>query len=112
VILRALYGLKSSGYAWRCFLRDTIINTLKFEPTYADPDACWRLAKKPNGEEYYELLLVYVDNILLVSNEGGKVMDQLAEIYDLRKDSLGPWKHIWEQTLIRYRHWMEGLSGQ
>jgi hypothetical protein len=37
-VVRALYGLKSSGAAWRTFLQQSILNDLQFEPTIADPD--------------------------------------------------------------------------
>jgi hypothetical protein len=49
-------------------LKQTIINDLGFEPTIADPDAYRRRAIHPNGYEYWELLLVYVDDILIVSH--------------------------------------------
>jgi hypothetical protein len=68
-IVRALYGLKSSGASWRSMLQQTIINELRFEPTVADPDVYRHYNRKPNGLEYWELLLVYVDDILIVSHE-------------------------------------------
>jgi hypothetical protein len=38
-IVRALYGLKSSGASWRSVLKQAIMEDLQFELTIADPDA-------------------------------------------------------------------------
>jgi hypothetical protein len=38
-IVRALYGLKSSGASWHSVLKQAIIDDLGFQPTIADPDA-------------------------------------------------------------------------
>jgi hypothetical protein len=58
-IVRALYGLKSSGASWRSMLQQTIIEELGFQPTIVDPDVYRRCNRKPSGEEYWELLLVF-----------------------------------------------------
>ena len=59
-------------------------------PTQADPDVWRRRNVKPNGDEYYELLLVYVDDVLCCSHDAQKVMDALALSYDLKEGSMGP----------------------
>ena len=38
-----------------------------FKSTNIDPDVWLRPAVKPDGEEYYEYILVYVDDILAIS---------------------------------------------
>eukprot|EP00970_Alexandrium_tamarense_P000827 scaffold95_cov108-Alexandrium_tamarense.AAC.12 len=45
---------------------------------------------KPNGEPYYELLLVYVDDILLVSAKPGEVSKQIASQFTIKDDHWGP----------------------
>ena len=40
-----------------------------FENTIADPDVYRRKATKSNGEKIYEMLIVYVDDILVVSHD-------------------------------------------
>ena len=60
LIIRALYGLKSSGAAWRAKLAETLL-AMGYTPTKADPDVWLTKATKPNGEEYYCYMLVYVD---------------------------------------------------
>jgi hypothetical protein len=89
-IVRALYGLKSSGASWRSMLQQTIINELQFEPTVADPDVYRRYNRKPNGLEYWELLLVYVDDILIVSHEPKVHLEKLKTFYEFNISSIGP----------------------
>ena len=43
--------------------------SIGFIPSKADPDVWMRPATKSNGEQYYEYLLVYVDDILNISKE-------------------------------------------
>jgi hypothetical protein len=76
-VVRALYGLKSSGAAWRNYLQRSILEDLQFEPTIADPDVYRKRSRKPSGMEYWELLLVYVDDILIISHEPNTHLDKL-----------------------------------
>lgn len=63
IAMRALYGLKSSGAAFRAFLTEHL-NDIGFTPTYADPDVWMRPAIKGNGFKYWEYVLCYVDDLL------------------------------------------------
>jgi hypothetical protein len=57
IIKKALYGLKSSGAAFRAHLAATLYD-LGYKPTKADPDVWIQPASKPNGfKYYYEVLL-------------------------------------------------------
>jgi Reverse transcriptase (RNA-dependent DNA polymerase) len=89
VIVRALYGLKSSGAAWRSHLAQSL-RDMEYQPCLADPDVWMRTATKPNGFKYYEYLLVYVDDILSVSHQPLKTMEALAKLYRLKEGSVGP----------------------
>jgi len=66
VITRALYGLKSSGAAWRAMFAGTL-QDLGYKSSLADPDVWLRPAIKPNGAHYYEYIFVCVDDILVIS---------------------------------------------
>ncbi|KAL7516513.1 hypothetical protein ACHAWX_001521, partial [Stephanocyclus meneghinianus] len=44
---------------------------------------------KPNGENYWELLLVYVDDCLAVSHDLESTMLKIGEIYELKDDEFG-----------------------
>lgn len=74
IIRKALYGLKSSGAAWRSLLASTL-REMNFKSTTADPDTWIRPAVKANGFEYYEMILVYVDDILCVSHDSDSFMN-------------------------------------
>ena len=56
LISRALYGLKSSGAAFRALLAE-ILHELGYTPSKADPAVWMRPAVKPNDFEYYEYIL-------------------------------------------------------
>jgi hypothetical protein len=62
-----LYGLKSSGAAWRAMFSIFVTNTLGFTPTHINPDVYYRKSNRPNGDAYYEYMLVYVDDVLAIS---------------------------------------------
>ena len=87
VVTRALYGLKSSGAAWRAMFAETL-KEMGFVPTMADPDVWRRKNVKPNGQYYYELMLVYVDDCLAVSHDPQNIMDVLSKSYELKKGSV------------------------
>jgi hypothetical protein len=53
IIIKALYGLKSSGAAWRAHLANTL-RDMGFTSFLADADVWYRAAKKPCGYQYYE----------------------------------------------------------
>jgi Reverse transcriptase (RNA-dependent DNA polymerase) len=57
VIVRALYGLKTSGYAWRIHLAETM-RELNFDMCVADNDEWFRKAIQGDGTKYYESVLI------------------------------------------------------
>ena len=85
----ALYELKTSGASWRLTLLDTLLN-ICFESTRADADVYCRLARKPSGEEYYKLILVYVDNILAISYKPERIIESISAAYEIKDGSAGP----------------------
>jgi hypothetical protein len=83
LIVKALYGLKSSGAAWRSHLAGTL-HSLGFTSSLADPDVWYRAATKPDGFQYYEYLLVYVDDMLVISHDPVAIMKTMEEFYRLK----------------------------
>ncbi len=73
IIVRAMYGLKSSGAASQAQLSSTLYS-MDFEPTMTDPDVWTRAASRPDGFEYYEHILVDVDDLLDVSHDPSVIM--------------------------------------
>ena len=65
IFRKALYDLKSSGMAFRAHLAETL-HDISFKPTKADPYVWIRPVVKPDGIEYYEYIMCYVDDILSV----------------------------------------------
>ena len=115
VMVRALYGLKSSGASWRATLMATLYE-MGFEDTKADPCVLRRKAKKDSGEEYYEVILVYVDDILLVSHNPQPVLDEINKHYKIKAGSIGePSTYLGAQI---YKHnlpdgnWAWGMSSE
>ena len=87
VIKKALYGLKSSGAAFRAHLAETLYD-LNYQPTKGDPDVWIRPATKPDGFEYYEMTLVYVDDILCISAEPKATMEGIQSTFKLKDDRI------------------------
>jgi hypothetical protein len=88
IVEKALYGLKTSGAAWRAMFAQTL-RDMDFVPTKADPDVYIRPAIKPCGFEYYEYILVYVDDVLHLSHDTSRVEIALNKAYRLKEGSTG-----------------------
>jgi len=99
VIVKALYGLKSSGAAWRAHLASTL-HDLQYRSSLADPDVWLRPAVKQSGDLYYEYVIVYVDDILVVAEKPKTTMDCLAKLYRLKEGSIGkPTQYLGAQIM-------------
>ena len=68
IIKMALYSLQSSGAVFRSKLA-YVIHYLGFRPSLADPDVWMKPVTKRNGFKYYEHVLCYVDDVMVVSDE-------------------------------------------
>ena len=89
IIVRALYGLKTSGAAWHANLVETL-KSMDFVASLADPDVWMRPAVKDNGFEYYEYLLVYVDDILILSYQPEPILTCIQKFYRLKEPASDP----------------------
>jgi hypothetical protein len=64
---------------------------LGFTSSWADPDVWFRSSKQTTGEEYYEYVLLYVDDVLVISEHADKVLHkEIGQHFVLRKESIGP----------------------
>jgi hypothetical protein len=81
-VVRSLYGLKSSGASWRAMF-NTKITEMGFIPTIADPDACQQANAKPDDFKYYEYILVYVDDVLIISPSPQEHFERVEATYEL-----------------------------
>jgi hypothetical protein len=75
IVTRALYSLKSSGAAWRADLAGTP-RDLKLTSTQAEPDI-WI---QSGGTHYYDMELVYVDDILVFAKDPKMTIDKLGKL--------------------------------
>ena len=90
LITRALYGGKSAGKDFRNHLRACMCH-LNFESCLADPDIWMRPALKSDGSEYYEYVLLYTDDVLVVSTDGERILrDGIGRYFELKEESIGP----------------------
>jgi hypothetical protein len=87
LVVRALYGLKSSGAAFRSMLADRLYD-IGYRPTKGDPDVWIRPAVKGDGFEYYEMVLVYVDDIFSISHDTARTMDAIQEEFKFKNDEV------------------------
>jgi Reverse transcriptase (RNA-dependent DNA polymerase) len=88
IIKGALYGLKLSGACWQDHLANMLCD-FGYTSCRADPDTWMKPKTKPNGDRYWEYVLVYVNNILCISHEPSKFMETLQVKYTLKKGSVG-----------------------
>jgi hypothetical protein len=90
LIRRALYGGKIAGRDFWHHLRDCM-GHLGFTSSRADPDVWFRSSKRTTGEEYYEYVLLYVDDVLVISERADKVLrKEIGQHFVLREESIGP----------------------
>ena len=88
VVVRALYGLKSSALQFRNFLANTLGNHLGFKSSLADPDVWYKAETKPDGFKYYSYILVYVDDLLIIDQAPARYMKMIQENFTLKPDSI------------------------
>ena len=66
-----------------------------FVPSKADPDFWMRPATKSNGGQYYEYLLVYVGDILSISEDPEITIDKLKRKFPIRDETIeSPKKYL------------------
>ena len=64
---------------------------LKFKPCLADPDVWMRPAIKADGTEYYEYVLLYVDDALCISENAEHILrHEIGKYFKLKEESIGP----------------------
>jgi hypothetical protein len=72
LVVKAQYGLKTSGRCWHDKLHDILIS-MGFFPSKADPDIWMR-----DKEDHYEYIAVYVDDLMVASRKPKEITDYLT----------------------------------
>ena len=72
----------------------TSLGGLGYFASKADPDLWLRPRRKPNGDEYYSMTLVYVDDILHFDHSREVLMERLEGLYRLKEIAKAPNRYI------------------
>ena len=73
--------------AFRAHLAEKL-HDIGFIPTCADPDVWCRPAVKPDAFEYYEYILCYVDDLLVISHDAEKVLKSVQDTFKFKDDKI------------------------
>ena len=84
IITKALYCA-----AFRAFLVERL-DEMGFKSSISDPDIWLHPEVKPYGEQYYEFVLVYVDDILGIIINAMEVLLEIYERYKFKKNKIKP----------------------
>jgi hypothetical protein len=87
MIVRALYGLKSSGKSFRDFLANNL-REMGYVSTKADPDLWMMPDVKADGTEYYRYVICYVDDVAVTMENPQRFMDELSQRFTLKEGSV------------------------
>jgi hypothetical protein len=88
LIVRALYGLRSTGAAFRKHL-DECITHLGWNPCLTDRDLLMKAETCPDdGVLYWACILIYVDDILCVHNDPDAPLEKLDEYFKIKEGSI------------------------
>ena len=97
IVERAMYGLKCAGASFRQHLTGKIYD-LGFKPSAADLDVWMRPATKADGTKYYEKILLYIDDILAMSEKPEEIMQSLMNDFTFKGGTDGvipPTDYLW-----------------
>ena len=89
LIHRALCGGKKAGRDFRNHLR-SCMRHLDFTSCLEDPDVWMRPAKKTDSTSYYEYILLYTDDALVISQHAEETLKELGRYFELKEESIGP----------------------
>ena len=87
LVVRALYGLKTSGAAFRSFLGETLYD-MGYNPSPADPDVWMKPGLKDGGFTYWQYILCYVDDVLCINHDPKRTLKQIQAKFKLKDDKM------------------------
>jgi hypothetical protein len=88
LIVRALYGLKSAGAAFRNHLSECMKH-LGWHPYRVDRDLWMKAETRPDdGVSYWAYILIYVDDILCVHHDPGSPLGNMDEYFKMKEGSI------------------------
>jgi hypothetical protein len=87
LIVRALYGLRSSGKAFRDYLANNL-REMGYSCSKADPDLWMKADVKMDGTEYYHYVICYADDVAATMEEPQAFMNELSTRFTLKEGSV------------------------
>jgi len=89
IVVRALYGLKGSGSAFRLHLADCMRH-LGYFSCMADPDVWMKPKTRPSdGHKYYSYVLLYVDDCLAIDHDAEGCLRKIDHFFKMKPGSIG-----------------------
>lgn len=89
IIVRALYGQKSAGAAFRHHLADCFRH-FGYTSCLADPDVWYQPeVRLDDGFEYYSYILGYVDDLLVIHHDSMSILRKVNHYFECKPDSMG-----------------------
>ncbi len=88
-IVRALYGSRSAAASWRSAISG-VIEAMNFQMCRADNDVWMRRSTNGAGVAVWEYVLVYSDDLLVVSGDPLEILTRIDQYYKLKEGSVGP----------------------
>ena len=85
IVKMAFYGLKSSGAAFRAKLVG-VLHDIGYTPSKENLDVWLRPAVNPDGSEYDEMVICYVDDMLAISDMPMRTMNGIRSVFNLKDD--------------------------
>jgi hypothetical protein len=89
IITRALYGSKSAALSWRLAISGVIQN-LDFQMCQADNDVWMRKGTNAAGDHVWEYVLVYSDDLLVISKDPQGILTNIDQYFKLKEGSVKP----------------------
>ena len=80
---------------------------MRFTPSTIDTDMYYQQNTKEGRTDYYELLLVYVDNILACSHDAKAVMSGIATKFEIKNDEIAE-KNLYLSGNVETFHFQKG----
>ena len=89
LIVRAVYGHKSAGAAFRNHLAECM-TTLGYKSCLADQDVWYKAMTRPEDKfHYYSYILLYVDDVLCVNHDAERELLKIDKFFKMKDKSIG-----------------------
>ena len=88
-IVRVIHGMKSSGNSWRLHLSNIAECQLGLKQCYADNDVWMHPSRNKKGDNVYNYICIYVDDILICSANPKEHTSVLGVYVNLKPASVG-----------------------